>query len=129
MGEQLISRREGRRRVGNIGRTTEHRLIKSDPTWPRPVTITPGRSGYVLRELDQWIEARIADRGGDESQGSCEKLEPEPAERRRVKVRQCEIEGCGNAFELPVTRGAPAEYCDEHRSTTARRAAAREGTP
>jgi predicted DNA-binding transcriptional regulator AlpA len=54
----LVTRREGRRRAGNISRTSEHRLLKQDPSWPRPVEITPGLTGYYLDELEAWIESR-----------------------------------------------------------------------
>jgi predicted DNA-binding transcriptional regulator AlpA len=62
MGEQLISRSEGRRRAGDIGRTTEFRLIRDDPDWPRPVQITAGKSGYSAVEIDAWVRKRIDER-------------------------------------------------------------------
>jgi predicted DNA-binding transcriptional regulator AlpA len=60
--QTLITRREGRHRAGDISRTTEHRLLKSDPDWPRPVRITRGLTGYVASELDRFIEKRVAAR-------------------------------------------------------------------
>ena len=58
----LITRREARKRAGDISRTTEHRLLKGDPDWPRPVRITRGLTGYVAGEVDQFVEKRIAER-------------------------------------------------------------------
>jgi predicted DNA-binding transcriptional regulator AlpA len=58
----LISRREGRRRAGDIGRTTEHRLIRDDPDWPQPVQITAGKTGYSAAEIDAWVRKRIEER-------------------------------------------------------------------
>jgi prophage regulatory protein len=54
---QILRRAAARKRAG-ISRTTEFRLIRGDPTWPRVVQITPGLTGYFEDELDAWIEAR-----------------------------------------------------------------------
>ncbi len=62
MAPTIITRREGRRRVGGISRTTEHRLIRTDPSWPKPVQISATLTGYMEAELTAWIEARAAER-------------------------------------------------------------------
>jgi predicted DNA-binding transcriptional regulator AlpA len=66
--ETLIPRSEARRRVGGISRATEHRRLKDEPDWPRPVAIGPGKSGYVQSEIDAYIARKIAarDRGTGE---------------------------------------------------------------
>jgi predicted DNA-binding transcriptional regulator AlpA len=60
--EVLIPRSEARRRVGGISRATEHRRLKNEPDWPRPVAIGPGKSGYVQSEIDSYVAKRIAAR-------------------------------------------------------------------
>jgi predicted DNA-binding transcriptional regulator AlpA len=53
----IVRRAEGRKRAC-ISRTSEHRLIRNDPTWPRVVQITTQLTGYFEDELDAWIKAR-----------------------------------------------------------------------
>jgi predicted DNA-binding transcriptional regulator AlpA len=60
--ETLITRSEARRRVGAISRATEHRRLKAEADWPRPVAIGPGKSGYVQSEIDAYIAKKIAAR-------------------------------------------------------------------
>jgi predicted DNA-binding transcriptional regulator AlpA len=64
--ERLITRREARRRAGGISRSTEHRLLKRDPDWPRPVQITPGLTGYVEHEFGRFLARRVAERDDGE---------------------------------------------------------------
>jgi predicted DNA-binding transcriptional regulator AlpA len=59
---RLITRSEFRRRCGNIGRTTEWRYIRHDPDWPRLVEITPGLTGYVEEEAEDFLRRRAARR-------------------------------------------------------------------
>jgi predicted DNA-binding transcriptional regulator AlpA len=61
--KRLLSRREARKLAGNISRTTEFRLLRDDPDWPKPVQISAGLSGYVEEELQAFIEARMKARG------------------------------------------------------------------
>ena len=60
--ETLIPRSEARQRVGGISRATEHRRLKDEADWPRPVAIGPGKSGYVQSEIDAYIARKIAAR-------------------------------------------------------------------
>jgi predicted DNA-binding transcriptional regulator AlpA len=62
--ETLIPRSEARRRVGGISRATEHRRLKTEPDWPRPVAIGPGKLGYVQSEIDAYITKKVAARDG-----------------------------------------------------------------
>jgi predicted DNA-binding transcriptional regulator AlpA len=56
---RIISRREFRKRLGGISRTTEHRLSKAgDPNWPQLVEVSPGLTGYYEDEADLYIAAR-----------------------------------------------------------------------
>jgi predicted DNA-binding transcriptional regulator AlpA len=75
---KIISRREARKRVGDISRTTEHRKARNDPTWPLPVQISPGLTGYIEAEIERWIQARAAERG--QELRPAEPEEPEDAE-------------------------------------------------
>jgi predicted DNA-binding transcriptional regulator AlpA len=59
---RLITRREFRRRCGNIGRTTEWRGLRDDPDWPELVAITPGLSGYIETEVEAFLRRRAARR-------------------------------------------------------------------
>ena len=36
--------------------------LKRDASFPRPITMSPGRVGFIVDELDAWIEARAAER-------------------------------------------------------------------
>ncbi|MYZ47335.1 helix-turn-helix transcriptional regulator [Propylenella binzhouense] len=46
----------------NVGRTSLWKLSKDDPTFPKPVQVTPGRKAFVANEINAWIAARIAER-------------------------------------------------------------------
>lgn len=50
-----------------LSRTTAHRLMKTDPTFPKPVKLSDSTArnapvGFVLGEVQAWIEGRIAAR-------------------------------------------------------------------
>lgn len=54
--------------TGLGGRATVYRLLKEDPTFPRPVPLSASTArsapvAWVLGECQQWIRARIAARG------------------------------------------------------------------
>ncbi|QQQ42004.1 AlpA family phage regulatory protein [Stenotrophomonas maltophilia] len=64
--ERFIRRQEVERRTG-FGRSTIYAAIKPgskryDPTFPRPVRLSPGTIAWVESEVDGWIHARIAER-------------------------------------------------------------------
>jgi predicted DNA-binding transcriptional regulator AlpA len=63
-GRRFVSRPAARHRAGDISRATEQRLLKHDPTWPRPRQISPGKSAYDEAELDAWLETRPERKGG-----------------------------------------------------------------
>jgi predicted DNA-binding transcriptional regulator AlpA len=57
--KRIISRREFRKRLGGISRTTEYRLSQAgDRQFPQVVEITPGLSGYYEDEADLYIASR-----------------------------------------------------------------------
>ena len=58
MAREILSRHATRARAGGISKTTEQRLEATDPTWPRRIWITPGRSGYYADEIEAWCAAR-----------------------------------------------------------------------
>ena len=50
-----------------LSRTTAHRLMKTDPTFPKPVNLSDSGArnapvGFVLSEVQAWIQGRIAAR-------------------------------------------------------------------
>lgn len=54
--------------TGLGGRATVYKLLKDDPAFPKPVSLTGGTSrnapiAWVLAEVQEWIRARIAARG------------------------------------------------------------------
>jgi predicted DNA-binding transcriptional regulator AlpA len=56
---RIISRREFRKRLGGISRTTEHRLSKAgDPNFPELVWVSPGLTGYYENEAQTYIDTR-----------------------------------------------------------------------
>jgi prophage regulatory protein len=46
-----------------VHRTTPWRWIKSDPSFPRPVFLSPGCSRWLLADIEHW-EAAKAERSG-----------------------------------------------------------------
>ncbi len=54
---QVLRRPVARKRAG-ISKTTEWRLARSDPTFPKIVRISAGLTGYREDEFDAWLEAR-----------------------------------------------------------------------
>jgi predicted DNA-binding transcriptional regulator AlpA len=54
---RILKRRVARQR-GGFSKSTEWRLAKSDPTFPKPVRISAGLSGYLEDEFDAWLAAR-----------------------------------------------------------------------
>jgi len=44
-----------------IGRSKVYELVKDDPTFPRPLEVTPGRRGFLLAELREWLAGKSAD--------------------------------------------------------------------
>lgn len=59
---RLESLESARKRLA-ISRPTTYRLIHRDPTFPRPVKIG-SRTLFAIHEIDAWIAARAAERGG-----------------------------------------------------------------
>jgi len=43
-----------------IGRSKVYELVRDDPTFPRPLEITPGRRGFLLDVLREWLARRAA---------------------------------------------------------------------
>lgn len=42
----------------SVHRTTPWRWAKSDPTFPKPVTLTPGCTRWKLSEIEAWEASR-----------------------------------------------------------------------
>ncbi|MEX6508920.1 helix-turn-helix transcriptional regulator [Jiella sp. M17.18] len=57
---ELKSIKEACQMLG-VSRTTLWQMGK-DPTFPKPITISAGRKGFVASELEAFIKARIAAR-------------------------------------------------------------------
>lgn len=45
----------------NVTRTTVWRWRKTDPTFPRPVQLSPGCVRFLLTDLEKWEAAKAAD--------------------------------------------------------------------
>jgi predicted DNA-binding transcriptional regulator AlpA len=73
---QILRRGEARKR-GGFSKTTEWRLSHSDPTYPKIVRLSPGLTGYLEHEFDDWLAARprVDD---SEAQRSVETSEGDP---------------------------------------------------
>jgi hypothetical protein len=65
--ETLINDAQRRRMLGNISRTTGHRLQDEDPEHPKPVPLRPGGSAryFVLSEMKRYVERLIERRDED----------------------------------------------------------------
>ena len=51
----------------SISRTKIYEMINEqskyyDPTFPRPIRLSESRIGWVAREVNQWIESKLANR-------------------------------------------------------------------
>lgn len=45
--------------IGAKSRVTAWRKAKSDSTFPKPVSISPGITGWVESEVIAWVQAKI----------------------------------------------------------------------
>lgn len=52
----------GRSRAG-LYELMNPRSPRHDPTFPRPIALGPRSRGWIEEEIDQWIEAKAAQRG------------------------------------------------------------------
>lgn len=48
-------------RALGIGRSKVYELVRDDPSFPRPIEVTPGRRGFLIAELDEWLAGKAAD--------------------------------------------------------------------
>jgi prophage regulatory protein len=46
----------------NVQRSTIWRWCKTDPTFPKPVSLSPGCTRWRAAEIEQWESARAANR-------------------------------------------------------------------
>jgi predicted DNA-binding transcriptional regulator AlpA len=60
MADQIVSIKHFARMAGLSPRTLE-RLILSGSV-PRPIRLSPGRRGFVVSEIEAWLEARKLER-------------------------------------------------------------------
>ena len=60
MGDKVLRRAEVQQRVG-MGRSTLYAAI-AEGRFPRPVKLGVRAVGWVSSEVDEWIEARVAER-------------------------------------------------------------------
>ncbi|KHQ53187.1 MULTISPECIES: helix-turn-helix transcriptional regulator [Mameliella] len=45
----------------NVHRSTSWRWVKTDPSFPKPVTLTPGCTRWKLSDLEAWEAAKSGD--------------------------------------------------------------------
>ena len=57
MPETYLSDTQLSARYG-VHRTTPWRWVKSDPTFPQPVNLTPGCTRWKLSEIEAWEQAK-----------------------------------------------------------------------
>lgn len=60
MADQIVSIKHFARIAGVSPRTLE-RLIVSNEV-PRPIRLSPGRRGFLMSEINAWLDQRIAER-------------------------------------------------------------------
>jgi predicted DNA-binding transcriptional regulator AlpA len=63
---EFVTPEDARRdHLAGASESTEDRLRKTDPTFPRRVELSAGRFFYIKAELEAWVASRIAarDRG------------------------------------------------------------------
>lgn len=58
----LITEKIFRQHLGGISRTTFWQLERDEPSFPKPVRVTPGRKAYVASEVEQFISKLVARR-------------------------------------------------------------------
>ncbi len=44
-----------------VGRSTGYKLIETDPTFPKPIQLSPGRKGLIVAECEEYV-AQLASR-------------------------------------------------------------------
>jgi predicted DNA-binding transcriptional regulator AlpA len=54
----IISRKVALKRAGDITKSTARRLEEIDPSFPKPVVLSPRRIGYYEHEWDEWLANR-----------------------------------------------------------------------
>lgn len=57
MADSFLSDKQVAARYG-VYRTTPWRWIKVDPTFPKPVQLTPGCTRWKLADLEAWEQAK-----------------------------------------------------------------------
>jgi len=43
-----------------VHRTTVRRWVHTDPTFPKPVKLSPGSTRWCLAEIEEWVATRAA---------------------------------------------------------------------
>lgn len=61
---RVLSYPDAARYMGVASRSTIYSLRKADTSFPEPVQICAGRVGFLIEELDAWLNARAAERKG-----------------------------------------------------------------
>jgi prophage regulatory protein len=51
-------------KIGAKSRATPWRLVKSDPDFPRPLKVSPGITGWVEAEVDDYLQKKVNDSRG-----------------------------------------------------------------
>lgn len=51
-------------KIGAKSRTTAWRKAKADPDFPKPVSISPGITGWIESEIDEYIARKVAESRG-----------------------------------------------------------------
>ena len=62
MGERIIRIKQVMDKIG-LGRTKVYQMVESGDL-PKPVRLGPRAVGFLESEIDEWIDARVAERDG-----------------------------------------------------------------
>lgn len=77
--EARIKRRPGAAAYLGMSEQTFGRKSRSDPTFPKPIDVSEGITGYDVRDLDRWLDARPRLAPGARGLRGERKHEPEAA--------------------------------------------------
>lgn len=66
---ELKTKAQLREILGGLSRTTLWKIEKSDPDFPRPISVSPGRELYLKAEVDAYLRILAARRDNARAAG------------------------------------------------------------
>jgi prophage regulatory protein len=61
MSNEIIRLREFQRRIG-LARSTVYQRLASDPSFPRPLSLGGRSVGWLVAEVEDWLQSQAARR-------------------------------------------------------------------